>query len=121
MPRVAPGLQVIPGLGEHPAQDRLDLVEYRLIAEQRRGPLDHRVAAVVGAAVQTGLEQFYRQEAAQQPLADLVVEDRLGGLVLDQFDAVEESLTADVADDRQIEQPFQGGPERRPPITSRPR
>ena len=34
------------------AQDLLDLVEVRLVADQRRGELDDRVAAVVGAAVE---------------------------------------------------------------------
>ena len=99
-PGVAPGLQLFPGPGQNPAQDALDLVEHPLIADQGRGQLNHRVAAVIGAAVQPGLEQFEGQEAAQQPLAEFIVEDLFGGLVLDQFDPVEEALAADVTDDR---------------------
>jgi hypothetical protein len=58
-------------------------------AGQGRGKLDHRVAAVVGAADQAGVEQRVRQEAAQQPLRLGVAERLLGVLVLDQLDAVE--------------------------------
>ena len=58
-----------PGVGEDGAQDRLDLVELRLAADQRRRELDDGVAAVVGPAVQPGVEQRLGQEAAQQPLA----------------------------------------------------
>ena len=49
----------------------------------------------------------------QQPLGFLVVEGLLGGLVLDQFDAVEVALAADVADDRQVVELLQRGAERR--------
>jgi len=55
-----------PGLGQDFAQDPLDLVEVLLPADERRGELDHRVAAVVGAAHQAGLEQAWRG-TAQQP------------------------------------------------------
>ena len=82
-------------------------------ADQRRRELDHRVAAVVGAAVEARLEQRLRQEAAQQPLRLVLVERLLGGLVLDQLDAEEVAVAADVADDRQVVEPFQVGPEQR--------
>ena len=85
----------------------------RLADDQRRRELDDRVAAVVGAAVEPGVEQRLGQEAAQQPLALVVVEGLAGGLVLDQLDPVEEALAADVADDRQVEQLLQRRPEGR--------
>ena len=89
----------------------LDLVEVRLVADQRRSELDDRVAAVVGAAVEAGVEQRLGEEAAQQPLGLVVVEGLLGRLVLDQLDPVEVAVAADVADDRQVEQLLQGGAE----------
>jgi hypothetical protein len=79
--------------------------------DQRRGELDDGVAAVVGAAVEPGVEQRLGQEAAQQALGLVVVEGLLGGLVLDQLDAVEVPGAADVADDREVEQLLQRGPE----------
>src|SRR6185437_14967704 len=63
-----------PGLAKHSAQDLLDLVEVLLAAYERRGQLDHRVAAVVGPADQPGIEQRLGQEPAQQPLGLLVGE-----------------------------------------------
>src|SRR5882672_2214557 len=81
------GSDLGPGLGEDRAQDLLDLVEVLLGADQRRRELDYRVAAVVGAADQAGVEQRVRQEAAQQPLRLVVVERLLGVLVLDELDA----------------------------------
>src|SRR5580693_7329714 len=97
-----------PCLGEDRAEDLLDLVEVLLRADQRRGELDHRVTAVVGAADEAGVEQRVRQEAAQQPLRLVVVEGLLGVLVLDELDAVEVPGAADVADDRQVGQLVQG-------------
>ena len=58
----------------------------RVSGDQRRRELDHRVAAVVGAADQAVLVQRAREEAAQQQLRLLVVEALLGLLVLDQLD-----------------------------------
>src|SRR5579863_8743869 len=63
-----------PGLGEDRAEDLLHLVEVLLGADQRRRELNHRVAAVIGAAHQAGVEQRVRKEAAQQPLGLIVVE-----------------------------------------------
>src|SRR3712207_471274 len=100
------------GLGEHLAEDLLDLVEVLLAADQRRRQLDDRVAAVVGAAVDAGLEQRAGEEPAQQPLALGVIEGLLGLLVLDQLDPVEVAVTADVADDRQVREPFERRAER---------
>ncbi len=56
------------GFAEHAVQDVVDRVELLLPADQRGSQLHDWVAAVVGAAVQAGLEQRGRQEAAQQPL-----------------------------------------------------
>src|SRR5258705_5115026 len=92
-------------------QDLVDGVELLLTADQRRRQLHDWVATVVGAAVQAGLEDRRREEAAQQPLALLVVERLLGGLVLDEFDAVEVPIAADIADDRQVVELLQGGAE----------
>ena len=82
------------------------------VADQRRGELDDRVAAVVGAAVEALVVERLGDEAVEQPLALLGVEGLLGGLVLDQLDPVEVAVAADVADDRQVEQPLEGGAER---------
>ena len=71
-----------PASVEHDAEDLLDLVEVLLVADQRRGQLDDRVAAVVGPAVEPGLEERLGQEAAQQPLGLVVVEGLLGALSL---------------------------------------
>src|SRR5229473_4791336 len=96
------GSDARPGPGEHGAQYPLDLVEVLLTADQRRGKLDDRVAAVVGAAYQSGVEQRVGQEPAQQPLG-LVVGERLArDLVLDHLDAVEVPGAADVDDDGQV-------------------
>ena len=50
---------------ENAVQDLVDGVEFLLPADQRRRQLHDWVAAVVGAAVQAGLEDRRRQEAAQ--------------------------------------------------------
>jgi len=64
------------------------------------GDLDDRVAAIVGPAVQAAVEQRGGHEVAQDALALLLAEGRLGGLVLHQFDAEEIAVAADIADDR---------------------
>ena len=89
-------------LVEDDAQDLLDLVEVLLVADERGSELDDRVAAVVGAAVEALVVERLGEEAAQQLLGLLVVEGLLGVLVLDQLDAVEVPVAADVADDRQV-------------------
>src|SRR5215469_4676282 len=91
-----------PSLRQHAPQDLLHLVEMLLAAGQRRGELDDRVAAVVGAADQAGVEQGRGQEAAQQPLRLVVAERLARNFVLDQLDPVEVPVAADVADDRQV-------------------
>lgn len=108
---MALGSELGPGLGEDGAQDLLDLVEDRLVGDQRRGELDDRVATVVGAAVETVVVQRLGEEAVQDALGLLVVEGLLGGLVLDELDAVEEAVAADVADDRQVVQLLEGAQE----------
>ena len=50
-------LELLRGFLEHLAEDARDLVELRLAGDQRRRELDHRVAAVVGAADQALLVQ----------------------------------------------------------------
>ena len=69
-----PSCHQLPGLGEDVAEDAGDLVELPRARDERRRDLDHRVAAVVGAADQAALEQAAREEAAQQRLALGVVE-----------------------------------------------
>ena len=44
----------------------VDLVELRLARDERRRDLDHRVAAVVGAADQPRVEEARREVAAQE-------------------------------------------------------
>jgi hypothetical protein len=66
-----------------------------------------------GAAVQAGVEQGGGQESAQQPLGLVVVERLLRRLVLDQLDAEEVTVAADVSDDQQIEELLQRGAEER--------
>src|SRR4051812_9273180 len=55
------------GVLEDRAQDALDLLEVLGLGDERRGQLDDRVAAVVGAADQPAAEQLAGQETAQQP------------------------------------------------------
>src|SRR6476469_454826 len=105
------GSEVLLGVLEDRPQPALDVVELRLPDDERRRELDDRVATVVGAAVDAGVEQGLGQVAAQQPLGLLVVERLARVLVLDELDAVEVPGTADVADDRQVEQLLQGRPE----------
>ncbi len=95
------------GLRQDTAQPRLDLVELGLAHDQRRCELDHRVPAIVGAAVQARVEEGLGQEATQQPLGLCLVEGLARRLVLDQLDPVEEPGPADVADDRQVQQLLQ--------------
>jgi hypothetical protein len=80
---------VRPCLGQDVAKDLLHLVELGLPADRRRSELDDRVAAVVGAAVEPGLEQRLGKEAAQESFGFLGVERLARGLVLDQLDPVE--------------------------------
>ena len=61
-------------LGQHGPQDRLDLGELLRACDQRRRELDHRIAAIVGAADQTAAVQLAGEEAAQERLGLLVVE-----------------------------------------------
>ena len=56
-PRRALARHPAAGLLEHLAEDPRHLVELLLARDERRGDLDHRVAAVVGAADQPALEQ----------------------------------------------------------------
>src|SRR5699024_3515908 len=62
--RSASGGDLLPGLLEHGAQDRADLLELLGVADERRGELDDGVAAVVGAADQPAPVQLPGEEAA---------------------------------------------------------
>jgi hypothetical protein len=106
-----PASDPAPGLRQHAAQDLRPLVELGPAADERRGELDDRVPAVVGPAVEAGVEQRAGQEPAQQPLGLLGVEGLPGRPVLDQLDPVEVPVAADVADDRQVQPLLEGGPE----------
>src|SRR3954454_7948006 len=86
MSRVPDPSEDLPGALQHVPEDLLDLVEVALVADERRGDLDDGVAAVVGAAVEAGVEEGLGQEAAQEPLGLVVVEGLLGRLVLDELD-----------------------------------
>src|SRR5659263_246643 len=74
-------LKVVLGLGQNGAQALLDVVELGLADDQRWCELDHRVAAVIGSAVEAGVEQRLGQEPAQQTFALVVVERLAGPLV----------------------------------------
>ncbi|CUR59731.1 hypothetical protein NOCA2670019 [metagenome] len=82
-----------------------------LVADQRGRELDDGVASVVCPAVEAFVVERLGQEAAQQLLGLGVVEGLLGRLVLDELDAVEVAGSADVADDRQVVEPLEGGTE----------
>ena len=77
-PDVGPGVArsaADPRPGEHPAQNAPDLVEHRLIADQRRRQLGSpsRRGRRHGSAA--GLEQLDRQESCAAATGELVVED----------------------------------------------
>src|SRR5215470_5165844 len=112
-PPKPPRSKTRPSLRQHAPQDLLHLVEMLLAAGQRRGELDDRVAAVVGAADQSGVEQGRGEEAAQQPLGLVVAERLTGCLVLDQLNPVEVPVAADVAYDRQVAELLERGAEPR--------
>src|SRR5690349_23786756 len=76
-------------LCQHGPQHVLDLLPLLGPRDQRRGELDDRVAAVVGARDQPALEQLRPDEPAQQVLDLGALEALLGLLVLDQLERVE--------------------------------
>ena len=76
-----------PCLCKDVAEDLFHLVELGLPADDWWGELDDRVAAVVGAAVEPGLEQRLGKKAAQESFGFLGVERLARGFVLDQLDA----------------------------------
>src|SRR6185312_4310451 len=90
-----------PGVDQHAAQDGFDGVELGLSADQRWSQLNDGLGAVVDAAVQPGFEER-RRDVGEQLFAFFAGEGLLGGLVLDQFDSIEVTLAADVADDGQV-------------------
>src|SRR5207302_7549506 len=81
-----------------------DLVELLLAGDQRRGELDDRIAAVVGAADQAAPVELAGEEPAQKLLRFGGVEGFLGVLVLDELDRHEVTGAANVAHDREIAQ-----------------
>src|SRR6266511_1119713 len=102
-----PGLRGGPSLGrlgEDVAENGDDLVELRLLRDERRRDLHHRVAAVVRAADEAPLEEPRGEEVPQERLALLVRERLARLLVLDELERVEEAGPAEIADDRQLEQ-----------------
>src|SRR5205807_5185797 len=101
-------LQPLRRLGQGAAQDLLDLGELLAPCDQRRRELDHRVAAVVGAADQPAAVELPGQEAAQQPLRLVGCEPLLGALVLYELDRLEVARAADVADDRDVAKALEG-------------
>src|SRR5947209_3520709 len=106
-------LHPLSGLGQHRAEDLLDLLELLGPRDQWRRELDHRVPAVVSAADQAAPIELPGQEPAQERLGLLVVERLLGVLVLDQLDRLEVARTAHIADDREVTQRIEHRPERR--------
>src|SRR3954452_23761384 len=60
-------VEPLPGLGEHWAQHVLDLLELLGVAGERRRELDHRVAAIVGAADEPAPEHLAGEEPSQEP------------------------------------------------------
>src|SRR4029079_11203831 len=95
----------------HAGKRRCDELELLRTGHQRRRELDDRIATVVCPADQPALEQLRRDEAAQQLVALGVVEALARLLVLHQLERVEVAAAAQVADDRQLEQALQRGPE----------
>src|ERR1019366_4605493 len=91
-----------PRLGQHRSQDRGDLLELVLTADERRRQLHDRVTPVVGPADETGVVEGTGEEASEEPFALVVVERLTGLLVLDQLDPVEVPGSPDVADNGQI-------------------
>src|SRR3954470_24007120 len=89
-----------PCFRENVTENRHDLVELVLTRDQRRRDLDHRVAAIVGPADETALEETRREEAAQERLALLVVERLAGVLVLHELECGGEARAAGVSDAR---------------------
>src|SRR2546430_12415116 len=94
----------LPGFLEHASENAYELVELGFPGNERRRDLDHRIAAIVGAADQPALEQFRRDEPTQQPLS-LRLRERLPRLlVLDELEPVEAAGASQVACDRQLQQ-----------------
>ena len=91
--------EALRGVGQHGLGLRRHLLELLARADQRRGEVQHGVAAVVGAGDQALLEQPAGDEAAQQLLALLGREAR-AGRVAHQLQRPEEAGAAHVADDR---------------------
>src|SRR5579864_9771200 len=106
-----PLLHALPCLRQHLLEDPGYLVELMLGRNERRRDLDDGVAAVVCAADQALLEQARRHEALQQRLPLLVRERLACLLVLHQLERVEETRSAQVTDDRQLEECSERRPE----------
>src|SRR5579875_3043732 len=93
------------------AEDRLDLVELLLAADERRGELDDGVAAVVCPADEAGVEEGGREEASQQELGLLVVEGLPRLFVPHELYPVEVAVAPHLAHYRQVGEPLEGGAE----------
>src|ERR1700744_1199550 len=70
--RLCQAPHALAGLGEHGSENRLDLLELLGTGDERRGQLDDRIPAIVGAADQTAAVELTGQESAQQDLGLLV-------------------------------------------------
>src|SRR5438445_9539007 len=100
-------------LDEHGAKNGFDLVELVRPGDQWRRELNHGVSPVISAADQPPPVQGAGQKAPEQSLGLLVGEGLLARLVLDELDRVEVASAADVADDWDVAQRLEHGPERR--------
>src|SRR3954452_3215383 len=90
-------VHAVPGLAQHVAEDPDELVELRLLRDERRRDLDDGVAAIVGAADQAALEEPPGQEAAQERLRLLRRERLTRLLVAHELERVEVARPAHVA------------------------
>ena len=106
-PRGAYATKWSPASESTPRRTSWIFLELLGVGDQRRRQLDHRIAAVVGAADQATLVELAGEEAAQQLLRLLVVEALLGVLVLDQLDRLKVAGAAHVTDDRQVAEALQ--------------
>src|SRR5947209_9471534 len=105
-------LNSLPCFAQHLPEDSGYLVEFALRGDQRGRDLDDRVATVVRPADEPLLVQPWRQEAAQKRLALVIVERCPRLLVLHELERVEVPRSAQVADDRKIEEMREGRAER---------
>src|SRR4029079_10259083 len=110
---LGPSVHPLPRLAQHLPENADDLVELLLAGDERWRDLHHRVAAVVGAADQAALEEPGGEGAAEQRLRLVVAEGLARLLVLHELERVQVPGTANVPDDRQVEQLLERGAQHR--------